>query len=143
MKKGDGPAGGDLVGEILYVLKRHEHDDDPRMSLLEPPGGLEAVHLGHVDLHQNEIRALVIGVPQRLCAGCCIGERLKPSRCYHASGGASKSRLVIDDHDSDAGDSVPFHGDLHADDAPISHRPLRATTASATPCGAPAPLSEA
>ena len=144
MKKGDGPARGDLIGEIRYILERHEHDDGPRVSLGESPGGFEAVHLGHVDLHQNEIRAIVVRVPERLCAGCCIGERLKPSRCYHASGGAAKSRLVIDDHDSDAGGSVPFHGGPRRGRCVQSPTARYARQPRPPPQGvAPAPLSYA
>jgi DNA-binding NarL/FixJ family response regulator len=113
VKKGDSPAGGDLVGEILHVLERDEHNDGGRMSLGESPGGFEAIHLGHVDVHQDEIRAFVIGVSERLCAGCGISHRLEPSRrIYHGSGDPAKRRLVIDDHDSDTGPSVCLHSDL-------------------------------
>jgi DNA-binding NarL/FixJ family response regulator len=94
------------------------------MSRGELPGHFEAVHLGHIDLDQNEIRALVIGVPERLRAGSGIGERLKPSRLYDTSGGAAKSRLVIDDHDSDAGGSVPLQGNNLHDDDPSTLPPL-------------------
>jgi hypothetical protein len=103
MKKSDGPGRGDVVGEILHVVERDEHDGRRRMTMGESLGGFEAVHLRHVDVHQNEIRALVIGVPERLCAGCGIGDRPECSgRIYHGSGDPAKSRLVIDDHDSNA-----------------------------------------
>jgi hypothetical protein len=113
MKKGGSPARAHLVGKVIRVLDRDKHDDAVRMSLDESPGGFEAIHVGHVNIHQDEIRVLVIRVQERLPAGCNVSEQLKPGcRRYHGSGCAAKSRLVIDDHHSDAGDIFDFHTNL-------------------------------
>jgi hypothetical protein len=114
MKEGDGPAVGDLFGKVFNILKGDEHDDGFRVSLGEPPGGFEPIHLGHVDVHQNEIRMVMVCITESLRAGCGISDRLKAAgRIYHGSSDPAKSRLVIDDHNSDADGSVHLHGDLH------------------------------
>lgn len=114
-KKRDRPAGGDLVGEIVQVLDRDENDDALWMRLGESASRFEAVHLGHVDVHQNQIRELVSGAAERVRARCGVRDQLKPGRrIYHGSGYPAKSGLVVDDHDSDAGGRIHFHGDLNA-----------------------------
>ena len=118
MKEGHSPAGGDLVGEIFHILERDQHDDGLRMGLGESPGGFETVHLGHEDVHEHQIGALLVGVPERLHGRRSISGRLKPGRrTYNGPGSPAKNRLVIDDHHRDAGGSVHLSPNLCPGDA--------------------------
>jgi signal transduction histidine kinase len=57
---GGGPAGCSARRQVGYVMGRAQEDHHVRVGRHDAPGGLDTVHLGHVDVHQHQRRAQLV-----------------------------------------------------------------------------------
>ena len=99
------------VGEgVLHGLERgvrgDHHDFDRAIGLLHAPEQLEPVHLGHLDVHDHEVRPEPL---ERLKRGMAVLGRLDvvAGLQEHAER-LARAELVVDDQDTRAGGC---HGD--------------------------------
>src|SRR5215472_6973620 len=63
---GDRPAGGGVGGQVFGVVRGAEDHRDVRVPGDDAAGGLDAVHLRHVDVHQHERRVQQVDEVDRL-----------------------------------------------------------------------------
>ena len=107
---GTGPEG---LEHVVVPLEGGE-DDDPAPQgrlLADPSGGLQAVHLRHLDVHEHDIGLVLPGHDDGLLAVACLADDLQVVLGLqdHSEPG-SHHRLVVGEHDADRHVPCPFNG---------------------------------
>ena len=95
--------GFDRPDLLLGVARRDHHDGQVRRGrvLADPPAHLVAVHAGHHDVEQDDVRPLLAQHRQRLLAGR-RRQHPVPARAQHGVEQPDVRRLVVDDEDDRA-----------------------------------------
>jgi len=74
---GAGPARHRAAGKVRHVIGRAQEDHHVRVCRHDAPGGLDAVHLGHVDVHQHQRRVQLVDQLDRLGAARRLARQLE------------------------------------------------------------------
>jgi hypothetical protein len=121
-------AGAHRREHRLVVLEHREDEDgDAGQQRRQPPGGLDAVHRGHLHVHHDDVRPGELGLAQRLRAGRGLGDHLDAvERRQQRGHAAPDDRVVVGDEHTDRG----YLGGHVTDDGlrgphPDRERPLR------------------
>lgn len=85
----------------VQVEGREDQDADVREVGADPPGGLDAVHLGHADVHEDDVGAFALGQRDRLgaVAGLADGAQARRGVDQDAEAAAQQG-LVVGDEDA-------------------------------------------
>ena len=96
-------AKGDGGSPVGFGLHGRDQDDMHCRALLENLfGGVEAVHGGHGNIHDYDIRAQVMGEPYRASTISCLTDNVNRGILFQqAFGGFPHPPLIIDQHDPD------------------------------------------
>ena len=129
--EGGGSCGLDPLGDDVVVLGRDEHDHRRRIGPADAPGGLEAVHLRHADVHENELGRLRRDERKRFLAGGGLADGLESRRSIDdVPRNLAEDCLVVDGQHGD-GSRVTLCVSRHV----VKHRLLDGTQASFWPHG--------
>jgi hypothetical protein len=94
---GDGAAGGGPGRQVLRVAGGAEDDRDTGIARDDLPGRLDAVHLGHVDVHEHQGRPESGDELHRLGAALRLPRELEAVEpAQHGPGGQAERRLIVD-----------------------------------------------
>ena len=111
-------AGVEPPRQILHVRLGRDEDDGnvrDRFIFFEAAAGLEAVHLGHHDVQQHQVR--MDGRSDAEGLGPAGGEKdLMAERCQHLAQQVEIGGLVVDQQELDL---VRFSGIGHGSDSPF------------------------
>jgi hypothetical protein len=95
---GAGSAGGGAGGQVGHVVGGAQEDDHVGVGGHDAPGGLDAVHLGHVDVHQHQRRVHLVDQRDGLGAALRLARQLEARQAAeHGLDREAERGLVIDD----------------------------------------------
>ena len=98
-----GGAGHEHVADRPLLLHAAEGDDpDRRPGGLEPAGRLDPVHLGHPDVHQDDVGHQPHGHLDRFGAGACLADHFEVLPRQEEDQRLSEPIVVVDDEHADA-----------------------------------------
>ena len=93
-----GPAHGRAAGQVRQVVGGAEEDHHVRVGRHDAPGGLDAVHLRHVDVHQHQRRVQLVDQRDGLGAARRLARQLEARQAAeHGLHRHPEGRLVIHD----------------------------------------------
>ena len=93
-------AAGPGAQGVDDVLVEPERGEDEDALARQPPGGLDAVHDRHTDVHQHDVGRVLRRSLDRLLAGAGLGDDLDvPGGLEHGLEAGPHHRLVVGDHD--------------------------------------------
>ena len=75
----------------------------PIAPTVDPLDGLDAVHLGHLDVHRDDVRFVVLNLLDRLLAVACAHDAIPVVSEHVSDDGAHELRIVDDQHARHAG----------------------------------------
>ena len=111
--------GGGVQREVRRVVRRAQEDDGRGVRLEDAARRLDAVHLGHVDVHQHEVRLERRGELDRLCARRRLAHELEALGApQHRPGRHPEGRLVVDEQHGDG----RVHGHRSVPRRPVKNR---------------------
>ena len=105
-----GGAGPDGRQDRVVVLVHGQHDDlDVRVPPGDEAGGLDPVEVGHLDVHDDDVRLGLGDQVQRLAAVARRADHLDAvQRAEQGDQPVAHDLVVVDDQDLDAHDSSSF-----------------------------------
>jgi hypothetical protein len=84
------------------VLVQSERGEDEDLEVREAARGLQAVHHGHPDVHQDHVGPVALGRRDGLAPVVGLGDDLdRPCRFEHGLEAGAHQRLVVGDQDAD------------------------------------------
>jgi len=89
------------------VIVEPEGGEDQNALARQLSGRLDAVHLGHADVHEHDVGGVLLGCRDGLGSGAGLGDDLDVAcRFKHGLEAGAHHRLVIGDDDSQAGHAI-------------------------------------
>jgi hypothetical protein len=95
--------GLDRVEQVVLLVAHGEHDDAGRgKDLPDHPGGIDAVLVGHADVHEDDVRGELLHLGHRLEAIARLSDDLDALLgLEHHAQPAAEPLVVIGDEDPD------------------------------------------
>ena len=105
---GAGPARRRAAGKVCHVIGRAQEDHHVRMGRHDALGGLDAAHLGHVDVHKHQRRVQLVDELDRLGAARRLARQLEARQAAeHGFDRETEGCLVVhDEHRVRAGHTL-------------------------------------
>ena len=120
-------AGVDRAGNKLLLPERGQHHDRQRAPLEDPARRLDAVEVGHLDVHHDQVRAQAFRQPDRLGAVAGLADHLVPGPVDQRDEVHPDDGLVLGDEHSHGAlqrtvASVPGSAEVKSSEPPRSSR---------------------
>src|SRR5262249_7633316 len=94
----------DRVEQVRVVLGRGQDDHlDLRLLGADQPRSSQTVQLGHVQIHQQDVRPQPSSLLDRLATVARLADDVYPARLEEASQSISKELVIVGDEDAHAG----------------------------------------